>query len=636
MTQFTGYDILANHEQDLEYLKRTQEPFALGSAGSRKNESVDPRSNLKVEMQWSMSSCFPAGTLVRTASSQFVPIEDMKVLTDVISAEGNVCTVTSVMAKKFSGELVNIKSYGHGHLKCTPEHPILTKRGYVPASELTKNDMIAFTKGPIGGSRIAIRPSDYVDVPVVAKNDRSWTTASVRGRGSLNMNSKAVPDEILLDYDFGRLVGLFLSEGNTTRTQIVWTFCTDEEHTLVAETARILDKKFGLGTAIVKHRTAKAMKVVMCGTVWANLFTKLCATGAGRKELHPDLSSANIEFLKGVFDGWIDGDGYTHKRGYTIGTTISKKLAMQMFTVANFLGKRPSIQFRVGKASHGVASRQDIWNLAVVNSGNDSYRCDDEELVLWRKVKHLERIPFDGYVYNLSVSNDESYVAEGIGVHNCTGNAITTCMEALWGFQCGDFSKVKQLSRMYAYLKGQQIFGNFGRDAGCGIAAIVKAMQNGCCEESVFPYPSSYSTRIPAGVDQNAVNHKILSHAMAEDFDQAVDAMDGCGVLDFGTIWTNSMHNFRGLVLDLEHVKEDGSRSGHSYAGVGFTKHQGEEHIIVANSHSERWAQGGYALMTKRAFQYLVGRPYSVIALLFSVSGAERKKNNVVNFQDWS
>lgn len=219
---------------------------------------------------------------------------------------------------------------------------------------------------------------------------------------------------------------------------------------------------------------------------------------------------------------------------------------------------------------------------------------------------------------------------------SCTGNAITTCMEALHGFQCGDFSKVKQLSRMYAYLKGQQVFGNFGRDSGCGIAAIVKAMYNGCCEESVFPYPSAYTTKIPSAAEQAAAAHKLKSHAMAEDADQAIDAMDGCGVLDFGTIWTNAMHNFRGLVLDLEHVKEDGSRSGHSYAGVGFVKHQGEEHIIIANSHSERWGTKGYGLMTKRAFNYLVGRPYSVIALLFSVSGVERKKNNIVNFQDWS
>lgn len=636
MAQFSGYDIIANHEQDLEYLRRHQEPFALGSAGSRKNESVDPRSVLKVEMQWSLSSCFPPGTLVRTASSQFIPIEEIRVLTEVISAEGNICKVMQVMAKPYSGEMITIKSYGHGHLRCTPEHPILTKRGYVPACELTKNDMIAFTKGPIGGVRKSIRPSEYVEVPVRAKNDRSWTSSSVRGRGCLSMTAKAVPDEIALDYDFGRLIGLFLSEGNTTRSQIVWTFCTDEEETLVAETARILNSKFGMNTAIVKHRTAKAMKVVMCGSVWADLFTKLCATGAGRKELHPDLSSANIDFLKGVFDGWIDGDGYTHKRGHTTGTTISKKLALQMFTIANFLGKRPSIQFRVGKASHGVASRQNIWNLAVVNSGNNSYRCDDEDRVLWRKVKELVRSDYDGYVYNLSVSDDESYVAEGIGVHNCTGNAITTGMEALHGFQCGDFSKAKQLSRMYAYLKGQQVFGNFGRDSGCGIAAIVKAMYSGCCEESVFPYPSAYTTKIPSGAEQAAAAHKLNSHAMAEDADQAIDAMDGCGVLDFGTIWTGAMHNFRGLMLDLEHVREDGSRSGHSYAGVGFVKHQGEEHIIIANSHSERWAQGGYALMTKRAFNYLVGRPYSVIALLFSVTGAERKKNNIVNFQDWA
>lgn len=222
------------------------------------------------------------------------------------------------------------------------------------------------------------------------------------------------------------------------------------------------------------------------------------------------------------------------------------------------------------------------------------------------------------------------------GLSSCTGNAITTCMETLWGFQSGNFSKVKQLSRMYAYLKGQQVFGNFGRDAGCGIAAIIKAMQNGCCEESVFPYPEKYSTKIPAAAEQTASARKVLSHAMAEDFDQVIDAMDGCGVLDFGTIWTGAMHNFKGVVLDLEHVKEDGSRSGHSYAGVGFVMHNRELHVVVANSHSERWGTKGYGLMTKRAFDYLVRRPYSVIALLFSVSGAERKKNNVVNFQDWS
>ena len=35
------------------------------------------------------------------------------------------------------------------------------------------------------------------------------------------------------------------------------------------------------------------------------------------------------------------------------------------------------------------------------------------------KIKSIKRIPFEGTVYNLGVADDESYVANGIIVHNC-------------------------------------------------------------------------------------------------------------------------------------------------------------------------------------------------------------------------
>jgi hypothetical protein len=35
------------------------------------------------------------------------------------------------------------------------------------------------------------------------------------------------------------------------------------------------------------------------------------------------------------------------------------------------------------------------------------------------RVTKIERVPFDGEVFNLTVLDDESYVAEGLIVHNC-------------------------------------------------------------------------------------------------------------------------------------------------------------------------------------------------------------------------
>ena len=44
------------------------------------------------------------------------------------------------------------------------------------------------------------------------------------------------------------------------------------------------------------------------------------------------------------------------------------------------------------------------------NSSNNGCRCPEVE---------IEVYDYDGYVYNLAVNEDESYVAEGIAVHNC-------------------------------------------------------------------------------------------------------------------------------------------------------------------------------------------------------------------------
>jgi Papain family cysteine protease len=219
---------------------------------------------------------------------------------------------------------------------------------------------------------------------------------------------------------------------------------------------------------------------------------------------------------------------------------------------------------------------------------------------------------------------------------SCTGNAASTGMEMLWGCQAGDFSVVKQLSRWWAYIQAQKLFGNVGRDAGASIAAMVKAMsETGCCLEETCPYPQNgYTTKLPNAAAEAAL-HRIGSHTMCEAWEQATSYIRGIGFLDWGIIWTGALANLRSKYIRLSTVTEDGSRSGHSISGVGVVKEGGEEFIITANSHSENWAENGYGLMDRKAFEYLIKRRYTVAILCSDLSGAERVHRKLESFSNW-
>src|SRR5262249_49994541 len=156
----------------------------------------------------------------------------------------------------------------------------------------------------------------------------------------------------------------------------------------------------------------------------------------------------------------------------------------------------------------------------------DSYRCEvDGNGHLWRRVRELTLLPYVGPVYNLSVELDESYVAEGIGVHNCTANAIAGAIE---------FDQMKQKqsspfvpSRLFVYYNERVIEGTVKQDAGAMIRDGVKSVNRlGAPPESLWPYLiSKFSQKPPAPAYKEALNHQVVSYQrVARDLAQ----MRGC------------------------------------------------------------------------------------------------------------
>ena len=83
--------------------------------------------------------CFPVGTLIDTNDGKKA-IEDIK-LGDLVCTTKGLRKVIKLFKNKFNGHLIRVTS-GNFSVECTPNHPFLTKRGWVRADLLRDDDQV--------------------------------------------------------------------------------------------------------------------------------------------------------------------------------------------------------------------------------------------------------------------------------------------------------------------------------------------------------------------------------------------------------------------------------------------------------------------------------------------------------------
>ena len=358
--------------------------------------------------------CFPTGTLVRMADGSSRPIEDVRPTEWVMTAEGKSGQVLAVMARDYAGPLLHPRVRGHGHLSCTPDHLILTDRGYVAAGDLKRGDSVALTRSSVSWVR---RCFDFSEVVADGEYRREESRYESH-LGGVVTHIAAPPKTVELSAEFGRLLGLYAAEGHGHKYTSCFSFGQHERDTLVAETVDLLRSTLGI-VGRVQHRPNNVDQVQVGGKHWMMFFDRLLGKGAGAKRLHPLITSGPDEFRLALLHGWLDGDGHK-RRQREDGVTISHRLALDMFHIANDLGLRPVL--RKSKTQH--TNKKDRWDLEFAqNDSNPAGQSTLTDTATWRKFQCSQTSDYVGNVWNLEVEGDHSYVAEGIGVHNCVGFA---------------------------------------------------------------------------------------------------------------------------------------------------------------------------------------------------------------------
>lgn len=399
-----------------------------------------------VDDQGNCGDCFAKGTLIRLADGSDVPIEKVTTSDSVLTAEGNIRRVTHTMRRHENESLMTLVMWGHYHLRATKNHPIYTKRGYVFLKDVVPGDWVGFPKYAPETSKL-ISTADFIYERNTSKHSvnshrsrvpetTSSRTIGIPGKTQVTITKTAVPDVIHLTPMFGRLVGLYLAEGSTDRSRVRWSFHIREKDSFAAEVVAAAKECLGMDAHVSEKPLRNLVEVTLYGANLARLFDSLFSHGSANKSIHAEIMAGPKEFLESILTGWMDGDRQSNNRA----VSISRRLSLAMFHIANAIGKMPTLAtHQKGKTGSDGIFREHAWSVGI-NDPETYHRgaATQDDTHMWRKVCEVTEEKYEGDVYNLEIDGDHSYVAEGVGVHNCWNFSGVDCaqmasIKAGWG-----------------------------------------------------------------------------------------------------------------------------------------------------------------------------------------------------------
>jgi DNA-directed DNA polymerase III PolC len=374
--------------------------------------------------------CFPPETPVLMGDGGWKAISDV-VEGDVVTSvdthalRGRNAIVEKVLTRSVSEDLHVIHPYGQAFpLKATAEHPFLVAhRGWVEAKDVRPGDEVLLPQP---------ERAVYQDLDVVALMEAAgWTIGqSPDGRvhrmgaglkRAARPNVGTLPSKLEWSTDLLWLFGLWVAEGHlydpeggVNPAQIGWTLHEDEP--AVQRLCRVIDD-LDLGTARVYSKASPSVPghhgvvVMLTNHPLALVLTRLFGSGVRNKRVPEWVLSTPDEGLRAFVRGWHEGDGHVDARGKWMVTTVNDVLARQLRSILLSLGQWCTLQRSPSQRSYKV-----LW---VPQSQKQPYnaRCVDGRW--WVRVRAVSREAYSGTVFNLTVSGDHTYVAEGVAVHNC-------------------------------------------------------------------------------------------------------------------------------------------------------------------------------------------------------------------------
>ena len=303
-----------------------------------------------------------------------------------------------------------------------------------------------------------LKEKDYLAVPinktVLAREVRTFQVEiAPRGSGwlvphktKIKLKEKMV---IPCSKDFFTLIGYYLAEGSISNGYYLnFSFGTHEMEK-VEEVERLLGRVFGVKKSLrTFHKQNHGVSVVVCSVRLVQIFRQF-GTSAAKKQIPPWAMFESPYKQTGLVRGYFRGDGNYYKQQNKHGfkeifrmNTVSPILARQirdillrLHIVAFIHARDRSKEGRQQMYTVGIGGEFMIpfgkivgidvkptvhrHKRATIFGLTDTHAFFPIKSIKKKSVKNLA-------VYNFSVEQDESYVANSVAVHNCTAPVYAT------------------------------------------------------------------------------------------------------------------------------------------------------------------------------------------------------------------
>jgi len=368
--------------------------------------------------------CLPSGIVMQSPYPFFTGETPQ---TDIVDLKGDIRTILSTIERPYSGDMVTLHMKGNLSFRCTPEHEILVLRPTTAVFRIRgrlfyKENKRLLAKNPLTPMWVtaeSILPEDYLLTP--NKLPKQTNQPGVITNSSHHL-AQQLPSEVQPDPDLAWLFGLYIADGGTLGDygfNICLNTRTDQNRVKSAF------EKLGIPVQFDKHPqyTYANVSSVTLTRTFRSWFGRDCY----EKHIPPFLLGWNMECLQQLVSGIAEGDGLSNLPGRQLLYTTSLKLAYQMRQLLVALGCYPCLTpvpikegatVTIGKYVSKIAP---AWQLWWTDSGVKTYRHDTNyyEDYYCMRVTEVEREFYEGTVYNYSVEETETYVANGIVAHNC-------------------------------------------------------------------------------------------------------------------------------------------------------------------------------------------------------------------------
>ncbi|MEE9174177.1 MAG: DEAD/DEAH box helicase, partial [Thermoplasmata archaeon] len=402
--------------------------------------------------------CLHPDTLITTTRGP-VKIAGLRKGDQVLTHRGRFRKVLGTTRRRFRGELLEVKADGMLPVRMSPEHRVLRntryrygyngKRGnwheyvrsqpeWVEARNLDRERRSEYCEEVLSPVEIPEVAADGGSIAVQI-HDREFVGRNQFGSEFPHPNARPVPKNIQLDEKTAEIFGLYVAEGFTGRNGVVGFAIATYEDDLTELITDSMSRTFRCVPRI-HDSTRHRRRVYCCSRVLATFLDQEFGRGASNKHFPEEWLRGPPSVLRGLVRGAWRGDGSIDPQRFATSrySTVSPRLAEQMGRMLRRLGYMPSTRvsepYGIGKrpihhlglsgtqGRHFLTQIMGVDRKQVFASQRTSNRVTLVDGSFRSPVRRIRKFPYAGYLYNLDVEGDESYVCSfAFAVHNSAG-----------------------------------------------------------------------------------------------------------------------------------------------------------------------------------------------------------------------